>query len=90
MNATSFELYRSELRCHILPTFGGARLGEITTEAVRSWPSALVRATSAISAAKCYRLLRAICATAVEDICSNATRAASKVPGVNAAENVRS
>ena len=61
------ELYRSELHCHILPTLDGVRLGDITTEGVRLWHSALVQATSAIGAAKCYRRLRAICATAVED-----------------------
>ena len=61
------ELYRSELNCHILPTFGKVKLGAITTEQIRAWHAKLVKATSPISAAKCYRLLRAMLTTAEED-----------------------
>lgn len=61
------ELYESELRCHILPTFGDVGLDALATEQIRVWYADRVRATSAISAAKCYRLLSAMLTTAVED-----------------------
>jgi integrase len=62
------ELYRGLLRNHIVPTFGRVELGQITTAAVRRWHAELVAdAPAATRAAKAYRLLRAILATAVED-----------------------
>lgn len=63
----TIELYESELRCHIIPIFGEMSLDQLGTEQIRLWYAQLVGATSAISAAKCYRLLRAILTTAVED-----------------------
>lgn len=63
----TIELYRSELNRHILPTLGAMPLGRITTEQVRAWFAKLVTTTSEISAAKCYRLLRAMLTTAEED-----------------------
>lgn len=63
------DLYLMQLRLHILPAFGSARLARITTGQVREW-SARLRSTDgpgASTAAKCYRLLRSILTTAVED-----------------------
>jgi len=63
------ELYDNELELHILPTFGAVPVAKITTAHVRNW-SAQMRGTDgpgASTAAKCYRLLRTIMGTAVED-----------------------
>lgn len=60
------ELYRSELNVHLLPAFETLPLGKITTARVRPWRAA-IEATKPVTAAKCYRLLRTILATAVED-----------------------
>ncbi len=60
------ELYRSELNRHLLPAFGTMSLGKITTAKVRAWRAG-IEATAPVTAAKCYRLLRTILATAVED-----------------------
>lgn len=61
------ELYRSQLAKHILPTFGDVELSRVTVPAVRSWHAELIGTGHRTAAAKCYRLLRAILATAVED-----------------------
>lgn len=62
------ELYEGQLRLHILPTLGPAPLTKLRTTTVRSWHSGLVdNGLGATTAAKCYRLLRAILNTAVED-----------------------
>lgn len=63
------ELYENQLALHILPTFGDSPLAKITTAQVRTW-SAKLRGPDgpgACTAAKCYRLLRTIMGTAVED-----------------------
>jgi integrase len=63
------DLYRGLLRLHILPELGTTPIGRLTTGQVRTWRAGMIKAgqpgTSTI--AKCYRLLHAICATAVED-----------------------
>lgn len=63
------ELYESELRLHILPTLGDVAIGELTVATVRSWRATMLAAGSPgpSTVAKCYRLLRAILNTAVED-----------------------
>ena len=62
------ELYESQLRLHILPTFGQVRLGRIGPAMVRSWYAGLLAdGPGASTTAKCYRLLRAILNTAAED-----------------------
>jgi integrase len=58
------ELYGILLRVHILPRFGDAPLSAIRTEEIRLWQAGF---DSPITAAKCYRLIRAILTTAVED-----------------------
>ena len=60
----TIELYTILLGVHIFPTFGAAKLGAIRTEEIRLW---LANFESPMTAAKCYRLLRGILATAVED-----------------------
>jgi len=63
------ELYESELRLHILPALGSIEVAKLTTAAVRSWHAQLLKAgrPGPTTVAKCYRLLRAILTTAVED-----------------------
>ncbi|MBA2625866.1 MAG: site-specific integrase [Acidimicrobiia bacterium] len=62
------ELYGSYLRLHIGPSLGHLRLADVTTVNVRRWHSQLLAdGPGASTAAKCYRLLRAILSTAVED-----------------------
>lgn len=70
------ELYRSELKCHLLPAFGAIPLDGITKRAVRGWYAGVVASRSQTTAAKCYRLLAAILNTAVDDelIGTNACR----------------
>ncbi|MHB8458400.1 MAG: tyrosine-type recombinase/integrase [Acidimicrobiales bacterium] len=60
------ELYLSELNRHLLPGFAGMPLAAITTARIRSWHAEIAR-SKPVTAAKCYRLLRVILTTAVED-----------------------
>lgn len=62
-------LYRSQLDRHLLPRLGALELRHLDAAAVRDWHAAMTGPTGpgATTAAKCYRLLRAICATAVAD-----------------------
>lgn len=63
------ELYDKQLEHHILPTLGDVALDRLDTATVRRWVTQ-VRGPSGpgvSTAAKCYRLLRSIMATAVED-----------------------
>ncbi len=63
------ELYESELRLHILPVLGDVGLGDLTVARVRSWRAGLLHAgrRGPSTVAKCYRLLRTISNTAVDD-----------------------
>lgn len=62
------ELYRGELKLHLNPTFGLMQLRFIDQAAVRAWHTQMVSGgPGASTVAKCYRLLRAILQTAVED-----------------------
>ena len=62
------ELYDGYLRLHILPELGALPLSRLTTSAVRRWHAALLGdGVGQSTAAKCYRLLRAILNTAIED-----------------------
>jgi len=63
------ELYANQLEHHILPILGDVALDRLDTATVRRWV-VHVRGPSepgVSTAAKCYRLLRSIMATAVED-----------------------
>ncbi|MBK5223179.1 MAG: site-specific integrase [Acidimicrobiia bacterium] len=63
------DLYASQLRLHIVPVLGPSRLARISTAKVRAWYVDLrgPDGPGASTAAKCYRLLRSILTTAVED-----------------------
>lgn len=60
------ETYRGLLDSHILPDLGGIEMGQLTPGTVRAWYARLARRYPS-TAAKAYRLLRAICNTAVAD-----------------------
>ncbi|MEV6963209.1 site-specific integrase [Streptomyces sp. NPDC051207] len=64
---TTVDRYGGLLRGHILPTFGGKDLDEVTPPAVRTWRAERLKATGATTVAKSYRLLKAIFQTAVDD-----------------------
>lgn len=63
------ELYQGLLRLHIIPALGHLELGAVTTSVVRSWRAGMLEAPrpGASTTEKCYRLLRAILNTAVQD-----------------------
>lgn len=63
------ELYQGLLRLHIVPALGHLEIGAITTSVVRSWRAGMLEAPrpGASTTEKCYRLLRAILNTAVQD-----------------------
>ena len=63
-------LYEWQLQKHILPTLGRQQLRSLDVTSVRGWYDQLAdprTGPGAITAAKCYRLLRAILNTAVRD-----------------------
>ncbi|MDE0802781.1 MAG: site-specific integrase [Acidimicrobiales bacterium] len=61
-------LYRSQLRRHLLPTFGEVELDAILPVEVRRWYAGRIETgLSTVTVAKQYRLLRAILSTAVDD-----------------------
>jgi integrase len=62
------ELYQSLLRLHIVPRLGDLDLVALTPGLVRSWRNDLLdRGVGRATVAKCYRLLRAVLNTAVDD-----------------------
>ncbi|MGH9057654.1 MAG: tyrosine-type recombinase/integrase [Acidimicrobiales bacterium] len=65
----SYEQYEINLRLHINPVLGGTDLSKITPGMVCTWRAAMLGAKKPgpATVAKCYRLLHAILATAVED-----------------------
>ncbi|QKV69914.1 site-specific integrase [Streptomyces harbinensis] len=67
ISPTTEELYRRLLRLHLLPTFGGQDLDQITPPKVRAWRTERKKATGATTVAKSYRLLKAILETAADD-----------------------
>jgi integrase len=81
------DLYEGYLRLHILPVLGAVPLGRLTTATVRSWHAGLLdHGPGASTVAKCYRLLRAILNTAVEDRHLVTNPCAIKGAGVEACE----
>lgn len=61
------KIYRGLLRCHIAPYLSAVTVGEMTLAKVRQWRKKLIDSgVSAITAAKAYRLLRAVFNTAVD------------------------
>ena len=62
------ELYRLQLRLHINPCLGEARVAKLQPSDIREWHSALSKGhLHPVTVAKIYRLLRSILTTAVED-----------------------
>ena len=63
------ELYEGLLRLHILPTLGPVTLADLKPPMIRTWHAGLLSGPrpGATTAAKSYRLLRTILATAVDD-----------------------
>ena len=60
------ERYRALLRHHIVPHLGEAKLVDLTTAMIRRWHSTLAK-SSPPTAAKAYRLVRAVLNTAAAD-----------------------
>ena len=82
------ELYQGQLDHHILPALGEIVCDQLTTAMVRAWA---VRMRSeagpgASTAAKCYRLLRSIMATAVQDGVAKVNPCTIKGAGVEPAD----
>ncbi|MGA5701704.1 tyrosine-type recombinase/integrase [Peterkaempfera bronchialis] len=67
LRPTTEELYRRLLRIHLEPTFGAWSLDEISAPRVRAWRAGLLEEGKRVTAAKAYRLLSAILATAADD-----------------------
>ena len=69
LSPRTLELYRWQLRKHILPTLGKTQLRHLGTTEVRGWFARIngPDGPGQPTAAKCYRLLRAIMQTATED-----------------------
>lgn len=63
------ELYRWLLSKHTVPTLGRLELRHLTVPVIRDWHASLTGpgGPGEITAAKCYRLVRAICNTAVAE-----------------------
>lgn len=63
------ELYRQQLRLHIAPYLGDAKVGQLQPAHIREWHSTLIKSNRLhpVTVAKIYRLLRSILNTAVED-----------------------
>jgi hypothetical protein len=68
LRPNTVEVYRYVLGRHLTPTFGPQAVADITDSAVRRWRKKLLDSgASQATAAKAYRLLKAIMNTAVED-----------------------
>ncbi len=82
------DLYRGQLDRHILPALGDTACHKITTRMVRDWVAHMrgPEGPGASTAAKCYRLLRSILATAVEDGLADVNPCAIKGAGVEPAD----
>jgi integrase len=61
-------IYLSLLRCHIAPYFANVAVADVTLARARKWRTELLASgVSEVTAAKAYRLLRAIFNTALDD-----------------------
>ena len=68
LRPSTAQVYRYVLGRHLLPAFGGRTVAEVKEPAVRRWRKKLLDSgVSTVSAAKAYRLLKAIMNTAVDD-----------------------
>jgi len=86
------DLYTIQLRLHILPALGSTRLARLITAEVRAWYANLrgPDGPGASTAAKCYRLVRSILTTAVEDGLISANPAPSRALASSPPTNDRS
>jgi integrase len=68
LRSRTVELYRSLLANHIVPFLGGVALGKLSTALVREWRAEMLsKGRSVSTAAKAYRLLRAVLMTATNE-----------------------
>ncbi len=67
LSARTAEHYRQLQRDHLDPTFGGLPITDLTPAAVRLWHGKLGTTTGPTARAHTYSLLKAICATAVDE-----------------------
>ncbi|MEX5713776.1 tyrosine-type recombinase/integrase [Parafrankia sp. FMc6] len=68
LRPSTIGLYTSLFNRHIVPPIGGVPIGRLTTPMVREWRATLLdKGVSVGTAAKAYRLLRAILMTAVKE-----------------------
>jgi hypothetical protein len=76
------ELYEGLLRRHTVPTLGAVTLRDLKPPPIRTWYAELLSGPrpGLSTAAKSYRLLRSILATALDDEWSRGTPVASAVP----------
>jgi hypothetical protein len=84
------ELYNGLLKLHITPELGDYEIVRLTAPVVRRRHAALVDRAGRTTAAKAYRVLRAVLHTAWPTGRSPGTRATSEEPGRNAAPSGRS
>lgn len=64
----TLEQYSSILKLHILPRLGNYQLVELNTPIIRNWYNSLIiKGLSRSTAAKCYRLIRTILNSAIDD-----------------------
>jgi integrase len=68
LSARTTTLYRGLLRSHIAPKLGGVDLVDLTPAGIRAWRKQLLDGgLGEVTVAKCYRFLRAVLNTAVDD-----------------------
>jgi integrase len=68
LRTRTVELYGWLLRKHIVPYLGNVELGKLTTPLIRQWRAErLDSGVSELVLAKCYRLMRAVLNTAVDE-----------------------
>jgi integrase len=68
LRTRTVELYRWLLRKHIVPYLGEVELGKLKTPLIRQWRAErLAAGVSELVLAKCYRLMRAVLNTAVDE-----------------------
>lgn len=82
------ELYQGQLDRHIVPNLGAIACDQLTTAMVRTWAIRLrgESGPGTSTAAKCYRLLRSIMATAVQDGVAKVNPCTIKGAGVEPAD----
>ena len=76
----TIQLYRHLMRTHQQDAFGSATVAGITEADIRRWPADMLSVgVTSVTAAKAYRLLKAITAAAAPSPCPSPTQAAHRV-----------